>query len=59
MLPSIPAGRIATPLDLGWAVPASAEASYITGVGLVVDGGQTMPEGGATNDQVGVLATPV
>ncbi len=61
MLPSIPAGRIATPLDLGWAVRllASAEASYITGVGLVVDGGQTIPEGGATNDQVGVLATPV
>jgi 3-oxoacyl-[acyl-carrier protein] reductase len=57
MLPSIPAGRVATPSDIGWAVRllASAEAAYITGVGLVVDGGQTIPEGGASNEQVGVL----
>jgi hypothetical protein len=27
---------------------ASEEASYITGVGLIVDGGQTLPEGGVS-----------
>jgi 3-oxoacyl-[acyl-carrier protein] reductase len=60
MLPSIPAGRVATPSDIGWAVRllASVEAAYITGVGLVVDGGQTIPEGGASNEQVGVLTNP-
>jgi 3-oxoacyl-[acyl-carrier protein] reductase len=50
MRPSIPVGRLATPSDLGWAVRllASEEASYITGVGLIVDGGQTLPEGGVS-----------
>ncbi len=58
MLPSIPLGRAATPPDIGWAVRllASEEAAYITGVGLVVDGGQTIPEGGATNEDVGLVA---
>lgn len=47
MLPSIPVGRLAQPEDLGWAVRmlAAPEAAYITGVGLAVDGGQTLPEG--------------
>lgn len=57
MLPSIPVGRAATPADIGWAVRllASDEASYINGVGLVVDGGQTIPEGGASNEDVGLV----
>jgi 3-oxoacyl-[acyl-carrier protein] reductase len=57
MLPSIPLGRVAVPEDLGWAVRllASAEAGYITGQGLVVDGGQSVTEGGTSNDQVAVL----
>jgi 3-oxoacyl-[acyl-carrier protein] reductase len=47
MLPAIPVGRLAQPEDLGWAVRmlASREAGYITGIGLPVDGGQTLPEG--------------
>jgi 3-oxoacyl-[acyl-carrier protein] reductase len=59
MLPSIPLGRVATPTDLGWAVRllASAEAGYITGQGLIVDGGQSVSEGGTTNEQVEVLAS--
>lgn len=57
MLPSIPLGRVATPTDIGWAVRllASAEAGYITGHGLIVDGGQSVSEGGTSNEQVGVL----
>jgi 3-oxoacyl-[acyl-carrier protein] reductase len=60
MLPSIPLGRVATPTDLGWAVRllASDEAGYITGQGLIVDGGQSISEGGASNDQVAVLGNP-
>ena len=47
MLPSIPVRRLAQPADLGWAVRmlAAPEAGYITGTGLVVDGGQSLPEG--------------
>jgi 3-oxoacyl-[acyl-carrier protein] reductase len=57
MLPSIPLGRVAAPADLGWAVRllASAEAGYITGQGLIVDGGQSVSEGGTTNEEVEVL----
>jgi 3-oxoacyl-[acyl-carrier protein] reductase len=46
MLAAIPAGRFATPEDVGWAVRflASPEAGYITGQTLVVDGGQVLPE---------------
>jgi 3-oxoacyl-[acyl-carrier protein] reductase len=60
MLPSIPLGRVATPTDLGWAVRllASAEAGYVTGQGLIVDGGQSVSEGGTSNEQVGVLGNP-
>lgn len=48
MLPSIPMGRPATPEDIAWAIRwlAAPEASYITGVELVVDGGQRLAEGG-------------
>ena len=48
MAKSIPIGRLADPTEIGWAVRflASEEAAYITGHGLVVDGGQILPEGG-------------
>jgi hypothetical protein len=36
---------------------ASAEAGYITGQGLIVDGGQSVSEGGTSNEQVEVLAS--
>ncbi len=46
MLSSIPMRYLAAPADVGWAVRflASAEARYITGQTLVVDGGQVLPE---------------
>lgn len=48
MAQAIPIGRLAEPADIGWAVRflAAEEAGYITGQGLVVDGGQVLPEGG-------------
>ncbi len=48
MAKDIPIGRLADPAEIGWAVRflASEEAGYITGQGLVVDGGQILPEGG-------------
>jgi len=47
MLSAIPMNRLAEPDEIGWAVRffASAEAAYITGQTLVVDGGQVLPEG--------------
>ena len=44
---SIPLGRLGTPRDVANAVLflASDEAAYITGTTIVVDGGQTLPEG--------------
>ena len=44
---SIPLGRLGTPGDVANAVLflASDEASYITGTTIIVDGGQTLPEG--------------
>ena len=47
MVDAIPAGRLAEPADIGWAVRflASEEASYITGQTIVLDGGQVLPEG--------------
>ena len=50
MFASIPIGRLAEPEDVGWAVRflASAEAGYITGQTIVVDGGQILPESSAT-----------
>jgi 3-oxoacyl-[acyl-carrier protein] reductase len=61
MLPSIPVGRVAQPADLGWAVRllASPEAAYITGQELIVDGGQSVSEGGTSNEQVEVLGSAV
>lgn len=43
---SIPLKRLATPLEIGElaAFLASSEASYITGQGIVIDGGSTLPE---------------
>jgi 3-oxoacyl-[acyl-carrier protein] reductase len=47
MVSAIPLGRLAEPEEIGWAVRflASEEAGYITGQTLVIDGGQTLPEG--------------
>ena len=44
---SVPLGRLGTPRDVANAFLflASDEASYITGTTIVVDGGQTLPEG--------------
>jgi 3-oxoacyl-[acyl-carrier protein] reductase len=44
---SIPLARLGTPRDVANAVLflASDEASYITGTTIIVDGGQTLPEG--------------
>jgi 3-oxoacyl-[acyl-carrier protein] reductase len=44
---AIPLGRLGTPRDIAHAVLflASDEAAYITGTTIVVDGGQTLPEG--------------
>lgn len=43
---AIPMGRLGEPVDIANAVLflASEEARYITGQGIVVDGGQTLPE---------------
>jgi 3-oxoacyl-[acyl-carrier protein] reductase len=47
MVDSIPLGRLGTPRDVAHAALflASDEAAYITGTTIVVDGGQTLPEG--------------
>jgi 3-oxoacyl-[acyl-carrier protein] reductase len=44
----IPLGRSGTPEDIGYAMLylASAEASWVTGQTLIVDGGMTLPESG-------------
>jgi 3-oxoacyl-[acyl-carrier protein] reductase len=44
---AIPLGRLGTPRDIANATLflASDEASYITGTTIIVDGGQTLPEG--------------
>lgn len=44
---SVPLGRLGTPRDIADCALflASGEASYITGTTIVVDGGQTLPEG--------------
>jgi 3-oxoacyl-[acyl-carrier protein] reductase len=44
---AVPLGRLGTPRDIANAVLflASDEAAYITGTTIVVDGGQTLPEG--------------
>lgn len=46
MARSIPAGSLGTPEDIGHlaAFLASAEAAYITGQAIAVDGGQVLPE---------------
>jgi 3-oxoacyl-[acyl-carrier protein] reductase len=48
MVKSIPAGRLAEPEEVGWAVRflASEEAAYITGQTIVIDGGQVLIQGG-------------
>jgi 3-oxoacyl-[acyl-carrier protein] reductase len=47
MQEAVPLGRLGTPRDVANAVLflASEEASYITGTTIIVDGGQTLPEG--------------
>ena len=44
---AVPLGRLGTPADVAGAVAflASDDAAYITGTTIVVDGGQTLPEG--------------
>jgi 3-oxoacyl-[acyl-carrier protein] reductase len=44
---AVPLGRLGTPRDIAHTVLflASDEAAYITGTTIVVDGGQTLPEG--------------
>jgi 3-oxoacyl-[acyl-carrier protein] reductase len=44
---AVPLGRLGTPRDIANAVLflVSDEASYITGTTIIVDGGQTLPEG--------------
>ena len=51
---AIPLGRLADPLEIGElaAFLASKEASYITGQGIVIDGGSTLPE---TNSMGGLI----
>lgn len=46
MAASIPAKRLGTPEDIGYAALffATDEAAYVTGQALVVDGGQVLPE---------------
>ena len=46
MLACIPQRRLGTPADIGAAVMffASAQAGFVTGQSLIVDGGQTLPE---------------
>ena len=47
MAAMIPLGALGTPRDVANAVLylASEEASYVTGTTIIVDGGQTLPEG--------------
>ena len=47
MQDSIPLGRLGTPREVANAVLflASDEAAYITGTTIIIDGGQTLPEG--------------
>jgi 3-oxoacyl-[acyl-carrier protein] reductase len=47
MSDSVPLGRLGTPRDVANAVLylASDEAEYVTGTTIIVDGGQTLPEG--------------
>ena len=54
MRPSIPLARFGLPEDIGWAVRmlAAPEASFITGTGLIIDGGQSLPEGGLTAERM-------
>jgi 3-oxoacyl-[acyl-carrier protein] reductase len=44
---AVPLGRLGTPRDIANTALflASDEASYITGTTIIVDGGQTLPEG--------------
>jgi len=44
---AVPLGRLGTPADIAGAVLflSSDDASYITGTTIIVDGGQTLPEG--------------
>ncbi|WP_108659165.1 SDR family oxidoreductase [Acuticoccus kandeliae] len=48
MSASVPVGRLGTPREIAHATLflASDEAAYITGTTIVIDGGQTLPEGG-------------
>ena len=44
---AVPLGRLGTPRDIANCALflASEDASYITGTTIIVDGGQTLPEG--------------
>ncbi len=49
----IPMGRMGTPQDIGYlaAFLASDEASYITGIPVIIDGGNALPETNAVGGQ--------
>jgi len=57
MRPSIPLGRLGLPEDIGWAVRmlAAPEAGFITGTALIVDGGQSIAEGGMTAERMAAV----
>ena len=46
MFRAIPLGRLGTPEDVAYSVMflASKEENYITGLSIIIDGGQTLPE---------------
>jgi NAD(P)-dependent dehydrogenase (short-subunit alcohol dehydrogenase family) len=48
----IPMGRMGTPQDIGYLVAflASDEASYITGIPVIIDGGNALPETNVVGD---------
>ncbi|GAA5161994.1 hypothetical protein GCM10023321_46940 [Pseudonocardia eucalypti] len=55
---TIPGGRLGTVDDIGHAAVylASAEASFVTGQALIVDGGQVLPE---SLDQSDLARAPI
>jgi 3-oxoacyl-[acyl-carrier protein] reductase len=57
MRPSIPVGRFGCPEDIGYAVRmlGAPESSFVTGTGLIVDGGRSLPEDGLTAERMAAV----